>query len=206
MRQTIQILIIMMVSSLASAQISIGPRLGMQGASQNLPSPFSVMFPGFQGGVSTMISLGDDLVLQPDIMYSQRGFKLCYCDDFQILRLNFVEVPVSMRYMFGMGNMRFFVQGGFYGAFAMGGQFIEEYNGEETREDYDFEGTGTNKLDLGLVGGGGVQYRTTAGVIVLDLRWNQGMSDLSSTFMPETNQTKVTNQSLGISLAFYFEL
>jgi len=92
--------------STASAQVGVGPRISwgvLAGANfANLSDAGDGVNSrtGFVGGLSADIHLPSHLGIEIDALYSQQGFKVDPTDGGETLHLDYVQVPVLLRYQF----------------------------------------------------------------------------------------------------------
>ncbi len=112
----------MMVTIFANAQISIGVKTGvniadakLSGISESLiPNTNSIALP--MAGINMQYRITDQLSFQPEINYVQRGFKASEGFQFDLLnvpipvgitaitKLNYLEIPLQLKYKFTNGK------------------------------------------------------------------------------------------------------
>ncbi len=113
---------------------------------------------GYHGGL--ILSLGGKTFsVQPEILYSQLGFKLTAAQGGASLvgesKVNTITVPVLMKLSLGSEKLKFFVNGGGYGSYALNAKAKTTFNGSTTISDIDYE-KGDARIEYGAVGGAGV--------------------------------------------------
>ncbi|MDO7874538.1 porin family protein [Hymenobacter sp. ASUV-10] len=128
----------------ASAQFSIGPRLGLNLADVALSGDLdgdtdTKISAGVQVGVAATIGLADKFAFQPALLYSQKGFKreqtetetfggITYTASFSSkASFNYLEVPLNFVFTTG-GENGFQVFAGPYLAYGVGGKTESKYS------------------------------------------------------------------------------
>ncbi|RMF29344.1 MAG: PorT family protein [Bacteroidetes bacterium] len=145
------------------------------------------------------IALNDKLAFQPEISYLQKGFKTgennIFFGDF-VARLNYVEVPLLLKYKFSSEGVAFFLLGGPAAGYALSGKTKED--GESSKiEDW----SEYRRFEIGAHLGGGLWIPSGNGAVCIDVRILWGLSNLNKA---EDDDSKVRNQGLGISLGYFF--
>lgn len=131
------------VAHSASAQFSIGPRLGLNLATISLSgdtegSPDPKIKAGVQVGIAANIGLADKFAFQPALLYAQKGFKqeqnqteslggTTYTASFTgTANFNYLELPLNFVFTTG-GENGFQVFVGPYLAYGVGGKTESQY-------------------------------------------------------------------------------
>lgn len=84
---------------------------------------------GFHGGI--VLSFGRRaFTIQPEVLFSQYGVKMGAGSEYIQFKFNTVEVPVLLKYTFGQGNARFFVNAGPTATYLLGGTLSARIGGE----------------------------------------------------------------------------
>jgi len=163
---------------------------------------------GFIVGLASEISLGDLFVLQPEVLFHQKGYTTKYADsevsDSYKTTLNYLEVPVLARVNFG----RFYAATGPYVAFGIGGKYkgTDTYMGQtvehegkvnfgEEPDNYNGSDQYINAVDFGIQIGAGVKVSA----IVIDLRYGLGLTDMVD---KRDSNTQTLNRSLQLTVGF----
>lgn len=166
---------------------------------------------GFVGGVAAAIPLkGDLLTLQPELLWIQKGYwygyeEPGYEEDYNYT-LNYLELPVLVKVNAG----RFYAALGPSISYGLFGRYKGTYT--ETGQTHNDKGTvkfGTspnnyqgddeyidNRVDFGLQVGAGAKIS----VLVLDIRYGIGFSDLYDKHENFTGDTKSQNRCIQITL------
>lgn len=126
--------------------------------------------PGFHAGVSGQYSFNKWLGVRADLLFTQKNYNMSRTDLSQVNYTylnNYLLLPVMASFSFGGDNfpLRGFVNLGSYGGFWLNSYRAgTDYNALSDRT-YEFAGPVAfnqekdNRLDLGLVGGAGMEFR-----------------------------------------------
>lgn len=145
MKKTILLVLSLTFFSVAiKAQTRFGLKGGLNLANVSVTSggisatPESL--PSFHAGVLFETRMTDKLLLQPNLLFSQKGFKSGIDDE---AKVNYIEIPVNLLYE---ANKDFTVGVGIYAAHALSGKGT--LKGQPY--DYDFSAGKANRFDLGV--------------------------------------------------------
>ena len=190
---------------------------------------------GFTGGVAFIKGITDDsryisVSLQAELLFAQKGLKINYKD--QNLRqnetrtLNYLELPVMVKVIFGNTNFKYFAYFGPSAAYVLGGtyrytekcncngdpetvkvgkiHFADGDNGIQSDGSYTLSAT---RMDIGLLGGIGASYSLGYDMIMLDVRYGYGLTNfLKAQSDQPSNYNKSKNQVVNISIGYAFHL
>ena len=136
-------------------------------------------FLGYHGGL--ILNLGTEAFsVQPEILYSQLGFKGETTLGTQKITLqqtvNTLTVPVLLKVALGGGNMKFFVNAGGYGTYALDGKSKITINGATSTHKINFE-NGDSLIEYGAVGGEGVSLGLGAAKLLIEGRYYYGLGN-----------------------------
>jgi len=200
------------------ARISIGQRLGAASASMrfhaSLPEEQERVADGAKPlwGVTTAmvvsVRLNDHFSLQPEVAYTQRGWR---CQWYprptvrnDLLRMNYVELPLLVRYALGHGKLKPFAIAGPVLGSGIGGHDIVYRgplaNGEEFAYSWPVSfGDDPNdgqyaKFDVAYLVGVGVSWKRDRSEIFLDVRYQSSTTDFVIDHNPLLYSTEVTAQ------------
>jgi len=123
---------------------------------------------GFHGGVLVNVKLSDQLSLQPEVLYSQKGTK--GAADSNRINLNYVDLPVLLRVATGLGGL--FIEVGPQLGYLAGSDASIGSRTPLARVTADFAGS-YPPFDLGYATGFGYQL---ANGLDLGLRYNGGFT------------------------------
>ena len=171
---------------------------------------------GFQAALVLPIKITDNITIQPELVFIQKGGKAQYIanDNNKLIstfRTNYVEIPVSLK--LGIGNN----SGDGIGLYVLGGPYIgialnSKYKNELTvlgatststkTVDYSNDSNQEKRVDWGANLGVGISL----GNIYLDARYNLGINNLLDNNASNTDDNKPyrRNRGIGLSLGFRF--
>ena len=166
---------------------------------------------GFQGGLTFDLGLSDIFTIQPEVLFIQKGGKSTYrADDNNKLvnryYFNYIDVPILAKLKFygdGGGSGFYFIAGPYVGL-AMSGKVKSTLTvlGADTESEDDFtfdndtDQERAKRLDYGVSFGGGVKINR----LILDLRYNLGINNISDNDADNTNDEKPFLRHRGIGL------
>ncbi|GAB3702912.1 hypothetical protein GCM10027592_32810 [Spirosoma flavus] len=148
---------------------------------------------GFHGGVIMNIG-GPGFSVQPEILYSQYGTRLAIGSDYLQFKYNLVEVPVLLKASFGQPNLRFFVNAGPIGTYALSGTVSIREGGQSDSGDIEMGKEG--RFNYGIAGGAGVALKAGPGTVLLEGRYNYLVG----------NEDKTTPQAAMLSFGYLIPL
>ncbi len=155
---------------------------------------------GFHAGVSFDLPLFAGLSLEPGVQYSAKGFKVKMLNAETIKNLNYVDVPINLRYTLGLGIISVWGSVGPYLGVGINGKSTTEKttNGKTNtlESDINFGDKELYKiLDYGLGIGAGIELKG----IILGAYYNVGMANLSNIDIGNHSvKNGVFNLTLGI--------
>jgi len=209
------------VTLAASAQISIGPRVGVNLAKWSADGGEDVgdfkNRTGYQFGVAAEIRLNDHLAFQPEINFIQKGTR----QDMSVVDslfgevafksnayINYLEVPVLVKAGTSFGPARIDVLAGPSFGYGLNGKAKTELTiGGETMKDesdLDFKEDGVKRFDLGLQFGAAVSFSLgERASLFVDGRYLLGLSDLNDDAEADT---KINNRGIGLSAGVLLKL
>ncbi len=182
-------------------RVSIGQRIGASSASMlfkaSLPEEQervvdgAAPLPGLATALVVNVLLNENFSLQPELGYTQRGWR---CQWYprptarnDLLRMNYLELPVLVRYAYGKGEIRPFAIAGPVFAKGVGGHDIiyrgEMNNGQELAYSWpmsfgdDPEQGQYASFDMAYLLGVGVSWKLERSELFLDLRYQYSTSD-----------------------------
>ncbi|MFZ6010203.1 MAG: porin family protein [Bacteroidota bacterium] len=173
----------------ASAQTMIIPKAGLTLSSIVFANEQKIK-PGFNGGLAVVFTLNEELAIQPEVQFIQKGCKTSTAEGDSKLTLNYLDLPILLKASLGADRLKFFVNAGPYVGIGLGGKSTGKvtisHNGVTEVVDVELkvrfsgrnsgsDGSGFNRFDFGLqVGGGAV----IANSVLIDLRYGLGLSPL----------------------------
>ncbi len=202
-------------SSAYAGRTSFGIKAGLNMSNaSNVPEDWDESIEwnsGFTGGVFVNHALSDNFSLQPELLFTQKGFGGSLVDDVVelVLSLDYFELPILAKYAFSAGKK-------FRPTLFAGPTFAYCSSSELTLStwifsaDIDFSSL-THTTDFGIVLGGGFDYDTGGGTLIIDARltWNFTKVILSGDFEinGETETIEAddfTNYGLSFTLGYAF--
>jgi outer membrane protein W len=166
---------------------------------------------GLTGGVLINYAFNECFSLQPELLYTQKGFGRALLEDIIDLTvsLDYFELPVLAKYTFSPGKK--FRPALFAGpSFAYCSSSTLTVSALILSADIDFSSL-THVTDFGLILGGGFDYSLENGTIVFDARFEWGMTNVIMSGDFEINGDTHTideddfkNYGLSITLGYIF--
>ncbi len=141
---------------------------------------------GFVGGVSYGFRLSDNLGLQPELLYIEKGGESGNAD----VSLSYLEIPVLVRFMAATGRVQPFLLGGGYAAFKIQDECSVKQAGECLGD--------LDSADFGLALGAGLRFGGVTGITV-ELRWDRGLADINDTGTDASARNRAVMLMAGLS-------
>jgi hypothetical protein len=177
----------------AQSQIRFGAKAGLNISNMEFSTGTGSYTPdskvGFHVGGILEYSINDNLVLQPGLLFSTKGYK--FSNDFidADVSLSCLEIPINVMYKLDLGTVKVFGFAGPYLGYSL--------SGKSGDNDIEF-GSGENEMnamDFGLNFGAGAEF----GQFQASLQYGLGLSNLSN-----EDSGKAKNKVIGISVAYLF--
>jgi len=144
---------------------------------------------GFSGGIFAGIRVTSNFLIQPEVLYTQKGAKYEEGGSEALIKLDYVEVPVLFKGRFGSGGVKPSVFAGPAVGFKVSGK--SAFDGEE--EDLE-EAKGT---EFGIVFGAGLDLAAGSGAFTIDARYTLGLTTLDDSAVAADIKNGVWSFSLG---------
>lgn len=213
----------------AQAQMDIKPgvRAGVNSmsyggdAGDNVSSSTGFLIGGF-----ATLDFGAPVLVQPELMYIQKGAKQESSAFGATITnnetLNYIELPILAKYQIPAGGLSANVFAGPSIGFNIGGTASTECSGFPNDTARDEAGCGEEKdfgdlskdedgfeissTDFGLVFGAGVDFGLSAGTVSVDVRYQFGLTNTRSYIseFPSEEQVSLPNQGFIITAGFAF--
>ena len=174
------ILIIVFFSSIsdnALAQLSINTGLkgGLNFANFSL-DPKSIYdysyYSGIVAGFYLEVDIWGPIGFQGELLFSQKGAKFNTNTEEVTVSLNYIEIPILLKYSIPLGpTLSFDIQGGPY----FGQKLSEKWRGFSYKPEQDF----FKNSDYGITLGVGVKFNALFNYIYIDTRYSKGLADIS---------------------------
>ena len=162
------------------------------------------------GSFLSYFFIADQLGIQPEINYSVRGFDILEEDQGQEIsskyKISYFDIPVLIAYRLPLrGRIKPGLVFGPYLGFAHKGMEVQTSFGNTEKRELD---DNLKSLDFGLVFGGNVRINLGSMNILLSLRYNLGLVNISKNIMEVSydfrEQDTIKNKALTISLGVVF--
>ncbi len=162
----------------------------------------------FVGGAFLTHALSGPLVVQPEVLFSMKGYKWEDAGWKETGKYSYVEIPVLVKYVIPMeGSVRPSLFAGPAPAFLLSAEEEWEYSMENGFGFQEDEHSGTtdvkdkrNTFDFGLVFGGGVDIAVGSRTLIFDVRYTLGLTKIDSRDDPEDIKNSVISIMAGIGL------
>ncbi len=149
---------------------------------------------GFQFGIGISRNLRKSLSLNVDLIYSNHKYNYSRTSDIQLGtdKLQFVKIsviektdqiclPVSLSYVFGKGNLEYFLRlGGELGLITKSDISLERSSNaiDLTENNYNIMDQ-FNRYYCAALAGVGLQYKVPRGFLILDIRYHVGLNNMT---------------------------
>ena len=159
----------------------------MSGSGFYLPDPKNIM--SFQLGAFFSFDLSDHFAIQPEIYYVMRGTRTsAFIDtlDKEIklkLKVDYIDIPVLLKFKIPVGNKikPFLFIGPYMGIRLNARSFYENLFRNPAEVNYN---TAIQSQYVGLVVGGGFEFKLKSMKLILEGRYNLGISGINSASSP----------------------
>lgn len=165
---------------------------------------------GFQVALALPIKISENVAIQPELVFIQKGGKSQYITDennkyITTFTSNYIEVPVSLK--LGLGNtsgdgIGFYVLGGPYVGIALNGKYKNELtvlgitSSSTKTVDYSNDTNQEKRIDWGVNLGAGLSL----GKMYLEGRYNLGINNLLDDDANNSNSNAPYRRNRGIGL------
>ncbi len=204
------------------SQTSVGIKIGYSNSNMNINLPMESLssntdaFSGFTAGVTSEIGLGHGLSLAPELHYTQRGsiWKPGFNVDLGPIdipvgltitnKINYLDLPVLMRYKLDAGPMSLYFDGGLAMNYALNASVSEEVNiiinQHIATQNLNLGSNSYNRIGVAGVIGAGIEYplSTTGLSLSLDARYNHAFNNFLD--VSEMVDTKAKGMEIGIGI------
>ncbi|MBB6610767.1 PorT family protein [Pontibacter sp. Tf4] len=216
MRFVLALLFIVGLSYSSMAQtITIGPRVGVNFATQVITGDDDEYAewwndevkasPGLQAGLVYNIMVSDMFSVQPELLYTRKGYKFTTDDETVIGKYSYLDLPILAKLSLGTGDLKGFVTAGPTLGYWMSGK--DTYESDDLNGDVDIDFDNDNdglekQFEFGASIGVGMGYNTGAGELNLDVRYGTGFTSVYDS----DDKAKLRNSGISISIAYLFGL
>lgn len=181
------------------AQFSVGVKTGVNFADAKLSGISAALLPNANiiatptAGVNMQYRVTDQLSFQPEINYIQRGFQAKESFQFDVFdfpvplgikaitRINYLELPIQLKYKFTTGNVQPYIMGGPSVSYAMNGKVREVANVlidiNIGTQNINLSNSNFNRWEAGGRLAAGLAFKTVLGEIQLEGAYYHSMTD-----------------------------
>jgi hypothetical protein len=141
---------------------------------------------GLVGGAFLAIAAGRSVLIQPEVLLTQKGARYARGGDELAYDIDSLEVPLLLKVRLGGGSVRGALFGGPAAGFTLGSRVVARSGGREERSNDTSEQL--RSVDWGLAFGGGVDIAAGSGTLTLEARYTLGLAPLVRD--PEPGETR----------------
>ena len=139
---------------------------------------------GFVGGVFVTLGLGSLFALQPELLYSQKGFQVEESGQSTQLGTNYIEIPVLLKAQFKLAMLRPAVYAGPVVSFETGCTVSVSDISVNCSDDEGF--VDRKKNEWGAVFGANLDFIVGPVILILDARYQLGLTNLAD--VPDSDE------------------
>ena len=206
---------VLVVPIIGYGQISLGPKVGINIASQ-FKTVHTVPKLGLSFGGAVDIPIVNGFSIQGEFLVTQKGYREEYKGKtiFDEMEATYLEIPAMAKYTISKVNLAYFFQGGAYWGLWTKGSYLSRVDGSNiTVEDYPFEkdfdkdGFKDNRSDFGLVAEAGITYDNFgSGVLALGFRYSHGLVPTNNLQNPGSGVQSNLNKVFTLSITYFLFL
>lgn len=159
--------------------VTVGLRIGANTQPNQIADPIDIGFDaevesviGYSGGVMVNLPLSESFSIQPEVLYSIRRARANVFGNFVEVRYNLLEVPLLLKYSFG-NDIRFFVNAGPYGAYALKGMSKGRFSGQSFSRPVNYGDGSEGRFEYGATGGIGVVVPVGGSSVLVEGRYTR---------------------------------
>ena len=221
LKKFLSIVILLVLSMNVMAQTSIGFRGGINVGNVSEPDIIGQILPDFQSiigsNVAVVVEIGisDHFSFQPELAFTQKGFKLKEGIDINLFKIplplgvkattkvNYVEIPLLAKVKFGNEKMQTYLTAGPVLSYAVGGRFKTQaqilFDIPIIDQKLDLDALGYNQFEIGVSVGGGLSFNTGQGAFFVDARYTHGFTDVYDVPVVDL---KLKNKGFGVNVGY----
>ncbi len=210
-----------LVTNLAIAQFSVGIKTGINFNDISETDALDALTPDFKQlkglniGLVSELEIGNHFAIQPELSYTQKGFKLDEGMDFELFNIplpvgvivrskfSYLEVPLLFKGKMGDDKMKGYLIAGPSVGYAIDGQLrttakaILEF--DILDQDLDLGKIGYEKFEVAGIVGGGAEVKIPSGKLFMDARYQFGFTELYD--IPVFNE-KIKNRGVSLNAGY----
>lgn len=182
---TIAAAFLVVAASGVDAQMRLGAKAGVtfSNVSFDPDEPDAESLTAFSGGAEVQIPLGaTGLVLQPELLFTRKGTEFSDAESTGKLKLDYIEIPVLLRFNIPAQSVAPFLYGGPVVSFESACKFEGSEGSVSVEVDCDDPdlGADTESTDVGVLFGGGLAFAAGPGDLFIEGRYNFGLVDVDA--------------------------
>ena len=175
------------------------------------------MTAGYSAGLYAEVPVGQGLYFAPELNYVQKGFRIAEGVNVDLMglpiplgaevvtRLNYVEMPLALKYKFGTGPVAGYLKAGPTLGYATNGVAITRVNSiidfNVARTPLNLQGSLYNAFEVGAQVGAGAEFRAGNGKFFVDATFSHGFTDMLN---EPVIDLRVKNMGLGLGVGYAF--
>ena len=202
MQKFILACLLLFVTPSLFAQLSVGPRLGLNMGDITVPTENAahgeffhrgIYYPGVNIGLVANYRFSRFLRLQPELLFSTKGFQILLPDETKKSGFHYLEVPLLLNLdmdgvsMWGGANL------GPYVGYALAGKFKDP-----------LEPNPIDRWDYGLMMGAELLLDVGPGTLIFEFRYTLGLAELGGS-LDEKLYGKLRNRVIGLLFTYLWE-
>lgn len=154
-------------------------------------------------GAFYTLSLNDQIAIQPEFYYSQKGIKVSGTLEGTKISgkdsLNYLDIPVLMKMRIpAQGKLTPSIFAAPCVSILLDAKEMAEWNGESQEQDIKED---LNSLDFGMSLGATLEFETRHGILIIDLRYTLGLTKILK--FPDDPNSKNSSLTLMTGFAFH---
>jgi Outer membrane protein beta-barrel domain len=190
---------IVAINATVNAQMRFGVKGGLNLANVSITNasgitPKSSLF--FHGGIVLDASLSESISIQPNLLFSQKGYSLDASGATSKATFNYIEIPVNFLYN---ATDALTIGAGPYLGYALSGSAKTTINGQTRTDDIDFDND-AKRVDYGLNITAG--YEVIEG-LVISANYSLGLANINKDVTTSSTNT-IKNNVIGFSVTKFF--
>jgi hypothetical protein len=199
-------IIVIISTSGLSQSMNMGVKVGLNNATAGGAGASSQSITAFNAGVFTTLDIAGLLALQPELLYTMKGYKVNYAVLDEIgpipfgsgivtAKISYLEIPVLLKlHTSSFGIVRPNIFAGPEVAFKLTSKAI---SGSPSSEQ-DLQNI--NSTDFGIIVGAGININLSITTLMVDIRYDIGMRNLYSSENPSDIFNRVASLNVGIRI------
>jgi len=201
-----------------SAQLELGIRAGMNMTDADLRDTNGDLLEaarinGVNVGGFANIQIGNIFAIQPEVTFSQKGFKVdngldTGVDTASTVNMDYLDFPLMLEMGFALGSrFRIYGNAGPNISYLLNAEeeMYDAANGETTTVPFDFSNESLDRWDTGVNFGGGFSFRMNRWKYSLDARYNMGLKEImaSGDAMDFVNNAKHRMTNISVTVSYF---